>query len=105
MAVFSSESRAKEVGIRKVLGADISKLVVLLSGGFIVLLLIATLIAVPAAWFINDLFLSDVVNRAPIGLFTLLKGALLMLVIGLLTIGSQTVKAALANPSDTLRNE
>jgi putative ABC transport system permease protein len=51
------------------------------------------------------MFLSDVVNRAPIGLFTLLKGALLMLVIGLFTIGSQTVKAAIANPSDTLRNE
>lgn len=105
MAVYTTELRTKEVGIRKVLGADVSRIVLILSRGFLWLLLIAAIIAVPSAWFLNDAILSDVANRAPVGPFTLLKGVLIMLVLGLIIICSQTIRAAVTNPAITLRNE
>lgn len=105
MAIYASESRLKEIGIRKTLGAGVFGLMLLLSRGFIKLLIIASIISIPLAWMINEQFLSGMANRTPITLLMVLKGVILMLVLGLITIGSQTYKAALANPADTLRSE
>lgn len=105
MAVYTSELRQKEVGIRKVLGANVPRLVFTLSRGFIVLMLIATVIAVPVSYVLNDQILSQAAYRTSIDAFTLGKGALFMLGIGFLIICSQTLKTALSSPVDTLRNE
>lgn len=105
MAVYSTESRLKEIGVRKVLGANSGNLVYLLSRGFMGLLLLSVLIAVPLAWFGNNLWLAEQAFKAPISAFDLLFGSLLLLILGLFTISSQTLKAANANPVETLRIE
>lgn len=105
MAVYSTESRLKEIGIRKVLGANPGSLVYLLSRGFMGLLLLAVLIAVPIAWFGNNLWLAEQAFKAPISAFDLLFGSVILLTLGLFTISSQTLKAANTNPVETLRIE
>lgn len=105
MAVYSTESRLKEIGIRKVLGANPGNLVYLLSRGFMGLLLLSVMIAVPLAWFGNNLWLAEQAFKAPISVFDLLFGSLILLVLGLFTISSQTLKAANSNPVETLRIE
>ncbi|MDN5203709.1 ABC transporter permease [Fulvivirgaceae bacterium BMA10] len=105
MAIYTTATRIKEIGVRKVLGATVSGLVYLLSKGFMKLLLIATLVALPAAYFLNKLWLDRLAFRIDINVFSLLSGTLLMLIIGILAISSQTFKAANSNPVEALRNE
>ena len=105
MAVYSTESRLKEIGIRKALGANERNLVYLLSRGFMGLLVLSVLIAVPIAWFGNNIWLAEQAFKAPISLFDLLFGSVVLVIIGLLTIGTQTLKAAKSNPVETLRIE
>ena len=103
MAVYSTESRIKEIGIRKVLGADPRSLVYLLSRGFMGLLLLSVLIAVPLAWIGNGLWLNEQAFRAPISVFDMLFGSFLLLGLGLITISSQTLRAANTNPVNALK--
>ncbi|WP_420387922.1 ABC transporter permease [Roseivirga sp.] len=106
MGVYTAETRLKEISIRKVLGASESSLVQLLVKGFMLLLLIAAIIAIPSTYYIFDqIVLADQVNRISIGLNELGLGVLFIFAIGLLTIGSQIWKAARSNPASTLRNE
>ena len=105
MATYSSESRRKEIGIRKVLGAEVSGLLMLLSKGYLILLVIATIIAVPLAYLINNAWLEQFAYRVNFGPSIYLTGIFIVFIIGLLTIGSQTLKTALTNPSTTLRDE
>ena len=106
MAVYTAETRLKEISIRKVLGATEGNLVKLLTKGFMWLLVIAAAIAVPATYFLFDsVVLADSVNKQSIGAIELLSGVVLIFTIGLLTIGSQTWKAARSNPAETLRSE
>ncbi|WP_286755549.1 ABC transporter permease [Roseivirga sp. UBA838] len=106
MGVYTAETRLKEISIRKVLGATEGSLITLLSRGFMLLLLLATAIAVPATYYLFDeLILADQANRANIGLLELSLGVIIIFGIGFLTIGSQTWKAARSNPALTLRNE
>lgn len=105
MAIYTTQTRLKEIGVRKALGADVHQLVYLLSKGFMQLLVVATLLAAPAAYFINLLWMQEIANRIEISPFAFLIGIGLMLLIGLSAIGSQTLKAANTNPVDTLRNE
>lgn len=106
MAVYTTETRLKEISIRKVFGASVRQLVFGLSKGFFVLLLIAALIATPLAYLLFDqVILNNFAYRISIGPVELLSGFLLILVLGLLTIGSQTWKAARANPAENLRGE
>jgi len=105
MITFTSETRFKEVGIRKVMGAEASNIVFLLSKGFIILLVIAIIITAPIAYFLNNLWLQFLAYRVNFSFDILISGILIMLVLGLITVGSQTFKAALLNPSNTLRNE
>jgi putative ABC transport system permease protein len=97
--------RTKEIGIRKVLGADVSKIVLLLSKDFVVLVLVASLVAFPIAWWALQKWLQDFAYRIPIPWLAFIGAALLTLIVALLTVGFQAVKAALANPVKSLRTE
>lgn len=106
MAVYTAETRVKEISIRKVLGATEGSLITLLAKGFMWLLVISAAIAVPLAYyFFDNVILQGAVNRANIGVVELFGGVLIIFTIGFITIGSQTWKAAKANPANTLRNE
>lgn len=105
LVVYTVETRQKEISIRKVIGASISELMLLLSKGFLKLLLISGLIAMPIGYIISFFFLQNFANRVPFGLGTLLLSFLFLLLIGLFTILSQTYKASSENPVKNLRNE
>ncbi|WP_420576474.1 ABC transporter permease [Ekhidna sp.] len=105
MAVYTTERRVKEVGIRKVLGAGSTQLALLLSKSFLILLGIAILIAAPLSYFANKLWIANIPNQAPFGVGVVLLGSLIMLVLGLLTIGSQVFKVTKSNPVESLKYE
>jgi putative ABC transport system permease protein len=105
MATFTAESRRKEIGIRKVMGASVKGVLLLLSKGFIYLLIIASCIAIPVSYLLNNVWLQEFAYRIEIGPAIFLGGLLIIFIIGLITIGSQTLRAALANPAITLRDE
>lgn len=105
MATFNTETRLKEVSIRKVLGADEKIIIILLSKSFMILLAVAILIAVPASYFLNSLWLDAIAYRIDMSFSTIGLSTLIILILGALTIGSQTMKAATLNPADTLKME
>ncbi|WP_420387920.1 ABC transporter permease [Roseivirga sp.] len=106
MGVYTAETRLKEVSIRKVLGASEQSLVKLLSKSFMLLLVISAAIALPLTYFLFDsVILAEQAYRAPIGIVELTLGVIIIFIIGFVTIGSQTWKAAKANPANTLRTE
>ena len=105
MATYTTETRLKEISIRKVLGSSNRQLVMLLSKGFFKLLMIAVLIGIPASWFLNNMWLELMAYRIDVSAAMIGLGVLIMLVLGGLTIGSQTLRAAFANPVDNLKNE
>jgi ABC-type antimicrobial peptide transport system permease subunit len=106
MVVFTVETRLKEMGIRKVLGAGEASLVLLLSKGFVLLLVIAAGVALPVTYFFFDVVvLSSFIYHQPIGLTELLLSAGIVMLIALLVIGSQALKAARTNPVHSLRSE
>lgn len=106
MAVFTAETRSKEVSVRKVLGATEKNLIFLLSKSFFAMLGISAIIAIPFAYyFFEALVLEDFANRITIGPVELLSGVALIFGIGISTIAWQASKAAKTNPADMLRNE
>ena len=105
LASFTVESRTREIGIRKVLGASVSNVVVLISRDFIVLVIIAIVIAWPVAYFGADTWLQDFAYRVDVGWWTFALAGALTLVMALLTVGWQAGRAARANPADVLRHE
>ncbi len=105
LASFTSEQRTKEIGIRKVVGASVSKIFVLLSKEFIKRILIANIIAWPIAYFAMNKWLQNFAYRINIGIGIFLTSGLIALVIAMLTISYQSIKAATANPVDSLRYE
>ncbi len=105
MAMFSTETRLKEVGIRKTLGADSWALVRLLSGAYVRLVIIAIIVAAPAAWILNSELLATFANRIDLTAGVMATGVLPVVLLALLTIGSQTLKAASTNPVEVMRAE
>ncbi|MDH5467241.1 MAG: ABC transporter permease [Candidatus Aminicenantes bacterium] len=102
---YSIIQKTREIGIRKVLGATVSNIVILLSKQFIRLVLIANIIAWPIAYFAMRQWLQNFAYRIGIGLWVFLLASVLVFVIALATISFQAVKAALSNPVDSLRYE
>jgi putative ABC transport system permease protein len=100
-----AEQRIKEIGIRKTLGATVSQIVGLMSKDFLILVAVSNLIAWPASYFIMTKWLQNFVYRVDLGLWIFALAAALALMIALITISFQTVKAATANPVDSLRYE
>lgn len=105
LAALAAQRRTKEIGIRKVLGATIANIVGLLNKDFLKLVLLGFVIAVPVAWYVMHQWLADFAYRIKIGagIFVLAGGAALL--IALLTVSWQSIRAALANPVKSLRTE
>ena len=105
LASFTAEQRVKEIGVRKVLGASVISLWQLLSKDFVMLVLIASAIAIPVAWYFMNEWLKSYQYKISIGLGIFVSVVLLSIVITLITVSSQAIKAALANPAKSLRTE
>jgi putative ABC transport system permease protein len=106
MVVFTTETRLKEISIRKVLGASEIRLLYLLGKSFLFLLGISILIALPITiLFFEQVAFPEINNHAPLSLFDMLIGVLAVLLLALMMIGSQTLKVARANPAEVLKNE
>jgi ABC-type antimicrobial peptide transport system permease subunit len=106
MVIFTTEKRVKEISIRKVLGASEVNLVLLLSKGFVALIIVSSLVAIPCAYyFMDSIVFGKLVYRAPIGVIDLLIGTAAVMGVALIMIGSQTLRVARSNPAETLKNE
>jgi len=105
LAIYTTEQRTKEIGIRKVLGASVASVTTLLSKDFIKLVLIACVIAFPLSYLAMQKWLEDFAYRINISWWVFVLAAFISLVIALATISFQAVKAALANPVKSLRSE
>lgn len=105
LAMFSTIQRTKEIGVRKVLGATVSNILLLLSKDFIKLVLIASVIAFPLAWWVMNKWLQDFSYRIAINWWIFLIAGAVALVVALITISFQAIKAAIANPVKSLRTE
>lgn len=105
LASFTAAQRTKEIGIRKVLGASITGIIKLLSKDFVVLVIIAAVIAFPLAWWAMSNWLQNFAYRAPLSGWTFIIAGGGALIIALITVSFQAVKAALANPVNSLQAE
>jgi putative ABC transport system permease protein len=97
--------RTKEIGIRKVLGASVTHITALLSADFLKLIIIAIIIASPVAWFIMSKYLQDFAYRIDIQWWVFALAAIIAILIAFVTVSFQSIKAAMANPINSLRNE
>jgi len=105
LATFAAEQRIKEIGVRKVLGASAPDIVVLLSREFAGLVVIAIIIAIPTAWYFLNKWLQDFAYRVNISAWIFIVAGVAALVIAVLTVGIQAIRAAVANPVESLRTE
>ena len=105
LVMFTIEQRVKEIGIRKVLGASVSNLFSLISSDFIRLIIISNVIAIPVAWYAMNKWLDSFAYRITIHWATFVIAAVASILIAWLTMSYQSIKAAIANPVNSLRNE
>jgi putative ABC transport system permease protein len=105
LASYAAEQRTREIGIRKVLGASVSGILQLVTKEFILLVLIANIIAWPAAYFSMNKWLQDFAYRIDIGLGIFIISAAIAIIIALLTVSYQALRAARTNPAETLKYE
>jgi ABC-type antimicrobial peptide transport system permease subunit len=105
LAAYMAEQRTKEIGIRKVLGASVSQIWLLLSKEFIILVLISSVIASPIAFYFLQNWLQKYSYRISIGTAVFFWASLTAVAITLATISFQAIKAALVNPANSLRSE
>jgi len=105
LSSYSAKQRIKEIGIRKVMGASVSSVVMLLSRDFTRLVIISFVLAAPLSWWMMDSWLGGFAYRIPLGVDSFLVAGLLAFAIAGLTVSYQSIKAALANPVNSLRSE
>jgi putative ABC transport system permease protein len=102
---YIAERRTKEIGIRKVLGASAGNMIAMLSKDFLILIVIASLIAFPVAWWAMNRWLADFAFRVGISWWIFAIAGVSALMIALVTISFNTIRAAMANPVKNLRTE
>src|SRR6266542_5576676 len=105
LVTYAAEQRTKEIGIRKVLGANVANIVTMISKDSLKLVLIASIIAFPLAWWGMNKWMQDFEYRVNIGWWIFFAAGLIAIIIALITIGFQSIKAAVANPVRSLRTE
>ena len=105
LSSFMAERRLKEIGVRKVMGASVMQIMGMMSREFVKLVLIAIVIATPAAWYAMDTWQQSFEYKAPLDIFIFSYAGIAAIVIALLTISYESLKAANTNPARTLRNE
>ncbi|MEJ7830873.1 MAG: FtsX-like permease family protein, partial [Segetibacter sp.] len=105
LAAFTAEQRTKEIGIRKVLGATVTNIVAMLSKDFLKLVIVASVIAFPIAWYMMHKWLEDFSYRINISWWVFVIGSASACIIALLTVGFQAIKAAISNPVKSFRTE
>jgi putative ABC transport system permease protein len=105
MATYSTRTRQKEIGIRKVFGAEVKQILLLVSRSYLWLMGIAAVIGGIIAYLVNNLWLQYLSKSVDFGIGTILAGVFIVVFVGLLTISSQTLKAAQTKPAKTLKNE
>ena len=105
LATFNTLQRVKEIGVRKVMGASVANILALLSREIVILIAVANIVAWPIAWFVMSLWLSSFAYHIDMNALVYLASAVLAIFIALVTVSVQTIKAAMTNPSNTLRYE
>ena len=105
LAAFTAEIRTKEIGVRRVLGATITEIVMLLSKDFLKLVLLSSAIAFPVSWWAMYNWLQNYPYRISIGIGVFVFAGVAAILIALLTISFQAIRAATANPVKSLRSE
>jgi putative ABC transport system permease protein len=105
LSAFTISQRVKEIGVRKVLGASVSQIVVVLSKDFMRLVIVSAIVALPVSWYLMHQWLLDFASRIDLSWWVFLGAGIIALVIAFATIGLQTVKAANVNPVKSLRSE
>ena len=105
LAAFTARQRFKEIGIRKVLGATVTNILILLSRDFIRLVLVSILLATPIAWWAMHSWLQDFAYHIPLSPWVFAVADVLAIVIAVLTIASQSIRAAVSNPVQSLKTE
>jgi putative ABC transport system permease protein len=105
LTAFTAEQRTKEIGIRKVLGASVSSIVLLLSREFGKLIVIAFVLATPLAWLAVDWWLQNYTYKVEVGIFVYMLAGTFSFLIAWLTMGYQSIRAATSNPAQSLRSE
>ena len=105
LTAYVAEQRTKEIGIRKVLGASVSEVLMLLTKDFIILVIISCLLASPIAFYFLQNWLQQYYYRIKIGPGVFIGSAIMSILIAIITISFQSIKAAVANPVSSLRSE
>ena len=105
LVMYITNTRTKEIGVRKVLGASVTQLVTLLSKDFIALVLVAFLIALPVAWWAMNNWLQDFVYRTSLSWWVFAVTGAGMILIAMLILSIRTIKSAIENPVNSLRTE
>ncbi len=105
MVMYATEARVKEVGVRKILGAGVRDVLLLLSGSFFIMVAIAVTIGIPVSILLGNIFLETYAYKVPVSVWTIAAGASGLLIVTALIVGSQTVRAARSNPVNALRHE
>jgi putative ABC transport system permease protein len=105
LSTYTAERRTREIGIRKVLGASVGSLVGMLSRDFLRLVIIGFIVAIPLAWIVTRQWLSNYAYHIKVSWQYFALAGLIAIVIAFLTVSYQSLRAALVNPVETLKNE